>query len=118
MAIFNVNNFYKEMGSLIKAERLKCGVSQELLGNQLNLTRASVINLEKGRHRPSIYQLILIAEALQTDYTKLVPVINPRIKKTKKEILNDLDNAITDQDKIDKSTRTAVLNFLSSLKKQ
>lgn len=114
----NVDKFYQEMGELIKTERLKKGISQEMLGDQLDLTRASVVNLEKGRHKPSVYQLIIIAQVFGIEYHKLIPVIPPRVQKTKKEILNDIDNAVTDQQKLDKSTKTAVLDFLSSLKKQ
>lgn len=105
------------MGELIKVERLKKGISQEMLGDQLDLTRASVVNLEKGRHKPSVYQLIIIAQVFGIEYQKLIPVIPPQVQKTKKEILYDINNAVSDQKEIDKSTKTAVLGFLSSLKK-
>jgi len=112
-----VDNFYSSIGALIKYEREKKGISQEIIGNKLNLTRASIINLEKGRHRPSIYQLLLIAEILQIDYTQLIPINTNQDIKPKKEILDDIEKAISDQDKLNKATKETVFNFLNSIKK-
>jgi transcriptional regulator with XRE-family HTH domain len=108
--------FYRSIGRLVQTERINRGISQEILANQLGLTRASVINLEKGRHKPSIYQLMIIAEILQIDYNRLIPVLDEGITKTKKDIVDNLKNAVTDQDSIEKPARTAVINFLSSIK--
>jgi transcriptional regulator with XRE-family HTH domain len=116
MPIPDADNFYQSIGRLIQTERLNRGISQEILAGQLDLTRASIINLEKGRHKPSIYQLMLIAEILQTDYTSLIPVVTENPLKSKKDILDNLKNAVTDQGSIDKPARTAVMNFLSSIK--
>ena len=108
--------FYLEMGRLINSERLKKGISQEILAGQLDLTRASIINLEKGRHKPSVYQLLLIAEILQIHYTLLIPTDTVEEQKQQKDFVQNLDNAITDQDCIDTSTKTVLMNFLTSLK--
>lgn len=117
MPSLSVEDFYKELGSLVKSERIKKEMSQEILADQLELTRASIINLEKGRHKPSIYQLILIAELLQVDFNDLIPA-ESKTKTTKKSALNELSNAVSDQEKIEKSAKNAVMDFLHSIKRQ
>lgn len=116
MPTMNLDDFYKEIGETIKAERLKNGMSQEILAEQLELTRASVINLEKGRHRPSVHQLVIIAKTLNVEISSLIPVPTKTQKMTK-EILN-ISEAISDQGMIDNSTENVVLDFLTSTKSQ
>lgn len=117
MATMNLDDFYREIGETIKAERLKNGMSQEILAEQLELTRASVINLEKGRHRPSVHQLVIIAETLNVEISSLIPA-PAKTQKTTKEILSNISEAISDQGVIDNSTENVVLNFLTSTKRQ
>jgi transcriptional regulator with XRE-family HTH domain len=117
MILPNIDDFYSELGDRIKTERLKRKINQEELGSQLDLTRASIINLEKGRHRPSIYQLIMIANFFDIDYTNLIPVVTEKQKKKSKASIADLNNMVTDQQEVGKSARTAVLDFLSAIKK-
>lgn len=115
MILPDIDSFYKLLGERIKTERIKKKISQKSIGDHLGLTRASIINLETGRHRPSIYQIIMIANYFNMDYTALIPFNIAKPQKKKKEISADLKNIITDQDKIDKSTRATINNFLSAI---
>jgi transcriptional regulator with XRE-family HTH domain len=108
------DKFYKQVGELIRDERLKRGRSQEELAKYLDLTRMSVINLEKGRHRPSIYQLLLTAEYFDLEYSKLIPVISKTHIENKKTKLKDLSNMVIDQENVGKDTKNAVLDFLNN----
>ena len=74
----NEEKFYEEVGQLIIKERLNAGVKQEDLANFLELSRASVVNIEKGRQRPSTFLLINIAKYLKIDFTKLIPSVNSK----------------------------------------
>lgn len=112
----NIDKFYSELGSLIKTERLKRKITQDDLAQQLDLTRASVINLEKGRHRPSIYQIVLIAKYFNMEYTKLIPIILDFVVEKKKETVPDLSNMISDQAEIDSSAKQVILDFLSNVR--
>jgi transcriptional regulator with XRE-family HTH domain len=67
------DQFYEEIGVRIRNYRLSANIGQEMFAELLNLTRASVVNMEKGRQRPSIFQLIRIANILKVDYIDLVP---------------------------------------------
>jgi transcriptional regulator with XRE-family HTH domain len=118
MIIPNAEKFYDELGGLIKTERLKRKITQDDLAYQLDLTRASVINLEKGRHRPSIYQIIVIAKYFDMDYTKLIPVsLDIPNEKTKEIGPADLSKMVSDQGEVDSSTRETIMDFLSSVRK-
>lgn len=116
MVLPSIDDFYNELGDRIKSERLKRKITQDDLGSLLDLTRASIINLEKGRHKPSIYQLIVIARFFDIDYTSLIPVASEKQKKKNRATLADLENAITDQQELGKATKTVVLDFLSAIK--
>lgn len=109
--------FYRTIGDLISSERHRVGKSQEDLAAYLNLTRTSVINLEKGRHKPSIYQLLLIAEFFNIEYTKLIPVVADESIESKPVRISDLKNMVIDQEFVNKETKDAVMDFLTTIKK-
>jgi transcriptional regulator with XRE-family HTH domain len=67
------DQFYEEVGIRVRNFRLSANLGQEMFAELLNLTRASVVNIEKGRQRPSIFQLIRIANILKVEYIDLVP---------------------------------------------
>ena len=73
MGSFDFQAFYDEVGTRIKIEREKQGLSQDSMAEYLDLTRASIINIEKGRHKPAIHVLVLIANFLNVDVMKLMP---------------------------------------------
>jgi transcriptional regulator with XRE-family HTH domain len=116
MIIPTEESFYRDLGDRIKTERIKRKISQENLAVKLELTRASVINLEKGRHRPSVYQILLISSYFNMDYTGLIPIVTEKQKKRVKASVNDLDKMIIEKEDDIKSTRTAVLDFLTAIK--
>ena len=70
--------FYQEVGARIRGARTEASINQETLAVQLGLTRASIINLEKGRHRPSLFMLFEIANVLMCDFMELVPANPPQ----------------------------------------
>ena len=110
--------FYLNLGEAIKVERLRQRISQEELANYLGLTRSSIINLEKGRHRPSVYQLLQIAGMLNIEYTKLVPMpLNVNRNTTTNEELKEKVQSILDPSEFDNKAKNAVLDFLSLLNK-
>jgi len=112
----DIESFYRDLGEAIKTERLRRKINQERLGEILELTRASIINLEKGRHRPSIYQVLQIASFFQIEYTDLIPFKTEKEKSKHKAINRNLKNVVTDQ-KLDEATKTAVIDFLTAIKK-
>jgi len=65
---------YRRLGRAIAEHRSKSGLTQVQLAAQLNLSRASVANLESGRQRIMVHQLFALANALKLDsILELVP---------------------------------------------
>ena len=86
------DQFYEEIGTRIRNYRLSANMGQEMFAELLNLTRASVVNMEKGRQRPSIFQIIRIANILKVDYIDLVPFdLNIERLPTQESQVFDLD---------------------------
>ena len=56
--------FYSLLGDKIKNAGLKAKIKQEAFAGFLKLSRASVVNIEKGRQRPTLHLLWVIAKVL------------------------------------------------------
>lgn len=115
--MFTIDQFYLEIADRIKTERNRKNITQEALGEYLELTRTSVVNLEKGRHRPSIYQLILIAKFLGVEYTALIP-IEIALGAEKQKVNTDLSQAVIDPSIDKKEAEISVRQFLSSIQRR
>ena len=102
-------NFYIILGNKIRLARKEKGVDQESLAKCLNLSRTSVINIEKGRQRPSIHQIWLMAYHLQFPILDLIPPpdLQVSINSWTEKVENHLEIADDVQKKI-------VLNFISA----
>lgn len=120
MFIKNQDQFYEETGKRIKNARDIASISQETLASELGLTRASIINIEKGRHRPSLFLLIEIADKLMVNFISLVPINDFHLKRTIMDFTDTaLNHAVSDgKGKIDKQTKTSVKNFLEAIQNQ
>lgn len=80
-----VTHLYEQIGNLIKEGRKKKRppVSQEQLGNMVEMSRTSIVNIETGRHKIQIHTLYRIANVLQIDILELLP--NIRLETKRKE---------------------------------
>lgn len=108
------NTFYQQVGARIRDARNLALINQETLATQLGLTRASIINLEKGRHRPSLFMLMEIANVLMCDYTSLVPVeIAPNTLN--KNLHVDFSKSVSSEP-LTKLSRASVEKLIRSIK--
>lgn len=64
---------YREIGSAIRRLRHLQQMTQDDLASHVNLSRASIVNIERGRHRTQIHVLYDIANALSCDIHDLLP---------------------------------------------
>jgi transcriptional regulator with XRE-family HTH domain len=66
---------YQMIGEKIRTERrrVRPELSQAGLAKKLDLSRASIVNIELGKQRAPIHVLWQIAEALKTDIGLLLP---------------------------------------------
>ena len=63
---------YKIIGCRIRDARRKRLITQESLATQLNLTRTSVTNIEKGRQKLLVHTLIQLSTVLGTTTAELL----------------------------------------------
>lgn len=80
MVIASVDlELYREIGRRIANARRnrEARVSQEELAQNIGLSRTSVVNIERGRHRIQIHVLYAIARFLGVEAVDLLPSATP-----------------------------------------
>ncbi|HZX75408.1 MAG TPA: helix-turn-helix transcriptional regulator [Cyclobacteriaceae bacterium] len=115
-----LNEFYVEMGNRIRQARLKSKIGQDELAEKLALTRASIVNIEKGRQRPMIHTLLTISVLLKTELYDLIPGSpQPEAPLPAKDFSSwsDFTDVISDEFTLDERTRNTVKQFVKHLKK-
>lgn len=65
---------YETVGERIASARAATGVSQAKLAQVVGVTRASIVNIERGRQRAPLHLLWQIAAALKIDMVSLIPI--------------------------------------------
>jgi transcriptional regulator with XRE-family HTH domain len=68
-----VSYFYAEFGIKLKRAREKAGLTQKQLADRVELPRTSVTNIEHGRQRIALHQLIQFGQALGVEPLELLP---------------------------------------------
>jgi len=67
------DRLYRLFGSRVRALREEKHVTQEELAKRVDLSRTSITNIEKGRQRVLLHQMVEIAQALDAEPTALMP---------------------------------------------
>ncbi|TVY02163.1 helix-turn-helix domain-containing protein [Cohnella terricola] len=65
----NNEDLYVQIGISIRSARKANKITQEQLGDLLSISRASLSNIERGRHRIQIHVLYEIAENMDMSIT-------------------------------------------------
>jgi len=66
--------FYVELGARIRARREELGLTQAIVADEMGISRTSLTNIECGRQRLLVDQLVNLAEKLSTTPAQLLPV--------------------------------------------
>jgi transcriptional regulator with XRE-family HTH domain len=66
------SKLYRVFGSRLRALREEKSVTQEELARRVELSRTSITNIEKGRQRIMLHQVVELAEALDADLGALI----------------------------------------------
>ena len=77
---------YREIGDRIQKCRTEKRLTQEDLAKQLDLTRTSIVHIEKGRQKVPLDKLYHMSEILEVDLYDLLPPI--RKSKDRHGLLN------------------------------
>ncbi|MFS0490822.1 helix-turn-helix transcriptional regulator [Leadbetterella byssophila] len=97
----NKEEFNIVLGKTISEIRKKKKISQETLGQELSLTRYSIVNIEKGKQQINVYQLWKIAE-----------ILNVKIEAFFEGITQSGGNIVTFGHSFNKSTLDSLKDFL------
>ncbi len=75
------SEIYSRLGQLVRQHRERLGMSQEVLAGAIELSRASVANIETGRQRIPLHHLYKLARALKVEAGTLLPraTTEPRV---------------------------------------
>lgn len=66
-------DFYRRFGRAVRSARVERDLTQTDLGRPLDLSRASVANIEAGRQHCSLHAAVLIADTLDVPLIRLLP---------------------------------------------
>jgi transcriptional regulator with XRE-family HTH domain len=67
------DSLYRLFGNRVRELREEKKVTQEELGRRVELSRTSITNIEKGRQRVLLHQMVEIASALDASPRDLMP---------------------------------------------
>lgn len=76
---------YTEIGERIMLARRRLGLSQREFGKRLGVSHASVSYLERGRSKPDLDNLAVIAEALGGPISEIVVLDRPPVQAREEE---------------------------------
>lgn len=77
--IYNTMNeklFYQFIGNKIKMFRKLRKLTQKELGEKVDLTRVSITNIERNKHKPTLHLIVDISRKLNIPYELLLPMNN------------------------------------------
>ncbi|HUC79398.1 MAG TPA: helix-turn-helix transcriptional regulator [Flavisolibacter sp.] len=105
--------FYQQVGERISIARKDAGMKQDALASFLDLSRVSVVNIEKGRQHPSLYQIKEIARILNVSVESLIPDTAPTDSKSKSNWQKLIKAKVRDKETGDK-----IFGFVTGLKSE
>lgn len=65
--------YYRQLGRQIRQARSRAGLTQQELGDEVNLSRTSITNIESGNQPVTAWLLQMAADVLGCDLTTLLP---------------------------------------------
>lgn len=68
-----MEGFYQGFGARLHQLRRSSGLTQEQLARRLGINRTTLVNIEKGRQRVAVHQLVEFAQVLGCDPVDLLP---------------------------------------------
>jgi len=103
------NILYSNLGQRIKNVRNSTGLNQEDFARLFDLTRSSIVNIERGKHKPSLHLLYDIAYKANISVSELVVDLLPEINS--QEVLNTVK--IINKEGVESHTIDKITEFIS-----
>lgn len=67
------DDFYRQFGRAVRSARVEQHLTQADLGRPLDLSRASIANIEAGRQHCSLHAAVILADTLDVPLNQLLP---------------------------------------------
>ena len=113
MKDFN-STLYKIIGLRIKEARHRLNYSQDDLAKKILISRASISNIELGRHQPPLHVLYDISSVLNFDLQQLLPTFN----EVEKHIsTNEYSDILKNISSLDENPKKAIEEIIKNLNK-
>jgi transcriptional regulator with XRE-family HTH domain len=100
-------DIYRDLGALISTRRRRLGLTQEKLAQVLGISRASLANVETGRQKVLVDQLLGFAAALRMKAADLLP-LPPKLE------INTNDTDLPMPDDLNREQRDQVARVLAA----
>ncbi len=108
--------FYLKIGLNIKAVRENRDMKQHVLAEMLGLSRASVVNIEKGRQHVTLHTLWQIATVLNANFSDFIEGLGQRSPIKVETQRMKFDDSFTSQSEKDE-VRKGIEQFFETLNK-
>ena len=93
----DADRLYAEFGKLVRRHRKRLGFTQDHLAERIALARTSITNIERGRQKILLHQLILLADALSVSPEALIP--SERVTETSVDFDRKMPRNLTGAEK-------------------
>lgn len=94
MTVQEQSHLYRKLGFRIRELREKVGIRQGTFARSLDLSRASIVNIEKGRQRPSIHLLLNISTILGVQVMEILTPLETSIRSAQPKLSSEWKKAI------------------------
>jgi len=102
------DSFYISVGERVRQQRKSAGMDQETLSRHLNLSRTTIINIEKGRQRLSLEHAWMAAQVLGISIEVLLP-------QSKNKTVTDWAKKLEGNNQIDDKEKKSVIDIIAKL---
>lgn len=94
-----MTGFYEDLGANVRKAREAAGLVQDDIARALEVTRATVSNIERGKHRLHAHHLVTIAALLGVNPGDLFPSARPPTEESE-AVLAELREKLADMDPV------------------
>jgi transcriptional regulator with XRE-family HTH domain len=105
---------YKLLGDRIRTKRLEFGYSQDYLAKGLGIGRASISNIEAGKHQITLSILYQLSKKLNTEVHLILPTYNEVIEKMNISEFSDIKSVLEKQS-LNKKTISDIEDLIKNL---
>ena len=116
MSSTNPTLFNRRLGAAVRARRVTAGMTQENLGNEINVTFQQVQKCERGVNRISVETLIKVAKAISTTPQQLIDAAHGEDEPVEREPGDRLRlSVMASLSRLPEKTQRLTLDFVNAL---